>query len=775
MSEDKTINKPDAQGPEEFTGLKVDKPHRHAAGAAAVGVAVNHVVHEMNPLRGLKALNALNKVGGFDCPGCAWPDPDDERSPLGEYCENGAKAIAEEATEKMIGARFFTGSPVVKLAKLSDFQIGKLGRISEPLILESGDTHYRPIAWDDAFSRIADFLKSETTPERSVFYTSGRTSNEAAFLYQLLVRQYGTNNLPDCSNMCHESSGVALKETLGLGKGSVTLQDFDLAEVILIIGQNPGTNHPRMLTALQKAKKKGARIISVNPLPEAGLMGFSNPQKVGQLITGAYTQLSDLHLPVRINGDVPLFKAILLKLIERDRLNPGSVLNHEFINSKTDGFDAFVDHLAEQEFSQLVEASGVEESLILKAVDLLAGTSKIISCWAMGLTQHKNAVDNIREVVNLHLLKGAIGQPGAGTCPVRGHSNVQGDRTMGIYEKPPQQLLDALKQNFQFSPPQNPGYNTVEAIQAMNDNKVDFFMAMGGNFLSAAPDTEVTAAGLRKTKLSVHVSTKLNRTHLIHGDVSIILPCLARSDRDSSGGLDQFVTVENSMGVVHKSKGNLNPISPNLVSEPDIVTSIAQNLFNANSPVSWQSVLHNYNEIRNWIASTIPGFTDFNQKLEDHPSGFYLPNGPRNGEFSTSTSKGNFSINQFEKWNIPQGHFLMMTIRSHDQFNTTIYGLNDRYRGIKSERRIVFINNEDIDTHSLSPGQIVDLESVFNGQSRKVRKFILVPYDIPNGCIATYFPECNPLIPLESTAHSSHTPTSKSVIVRIIAHPDDSH
>lgn len=762
-------NQTKSQSPEEFTGLKVHKPGDHAAGATAVGVAINHVLSEMNPARGFKSLNALNKMGGVDCPGCAWPDPDDERSILGEYCENGAKAIAEEATEKKLNADFFASHSVQQLSELSDFKIGKLGRIAEPLMLSDGDSHYRPISWDKAFDFIAEFLKSKTTPDRSAFYTSGRTSNEAAFLYQLLVRQYGTNNLPDCSNMCHESSGVALKQTLGLGKGSVTLDDFEKAEVILIVGQNPGTNHPRMLTALQKAKKAGAKIVSINPLPEAGLMGFSNPQKVSHLL-GGKTELSDLFLPVRINTDVPLFKAVLTKLYEIEHESPGTVFDSSFIQDKTNGFGSFEEHIKSQDFDELVSQTGVPIPKVMELVDLLKSSKKIISCWAMGLTQHKNAVDNIREIVNLHLCKGAIGIEGAGTCPVRGHSNVQGDRTMGIWEKPTPQFLENIQKFFRFTPPEDHGFNTVEAIQAMLDGDVDFFMAMGGNFLSAAPDTEKTAEGLRKCQCTVHVSTKLNRTHLVHGKTSIILPCLARTDLDvqKSSGKRQFVTVENSMGIVHKTQGNLSPISQDLMSEPNIVANLGKKLFPEAGPVLWSSVLDNYDEIRNWIAGVIPGFENFNDKVESSPSGFYLPNGPRHGTFTTTSGKAEFSINKWEEWKINEGEFLMMTIRSHDQFNTTIYGLNDRYRGVKSERRVVFMNEGDMKKYGFLNQQVVHLESGSGSTLRRVNKFLVIPYSIPTGCIATYFPECNPLIPLESIAHSSHTPTSKSVVVRVI-------
>jgi molybdopterin-dependent oxidoreductase alpha subunit len=758
---------PSAQGPAEFLNLKIREPHHKAAGAEAVAVALRHVMTEAGPVRGMKALNHLNKFGGVDCPGCAWPDPDDHRSVLGEYCENGAKAIAEEATTRLTDPEFFQRHDVTALSQLSDYEIGKSGRIAMPMILEPGSRHYQPISWQHVFSRIARFLRERTTPERSVFYTSGRTSNEAAFLYQLMVRQYGTNNLPDCSNMCHESSGVALKQTLGLGKGSVTLQDFEKARLILVVGQNPGTNHPRMLTALQKAKQAGAKIISINPLPEAGLMAFSNPQKPHQLL-GASTALSDLHLPVRINGDVPLFKAMLLHILRMEEERPGHVLNTRFIEEYTCGFDALQGHLMSQDFGALVAASGVPEPLVIRAAELIASTDRFISCWAMGLTQHRNAVDNIREIVNLHLLKGAIGIPGAGTCPVRGHSNVQGDRTMGIHERPSPALLDSIEREFHFSPPREHGYDTVEAIRAMNDGRVDFFMAMGGNFLSAAPDTEVTAAGLRRCGMTVHVATKLNRTHLVHGETSILLPCLGRTDIDLHNGQPRFVTVENSMGIVHSSQGNLKPPSSHLLSEPDIVVGIATALFGEDSAVPWHSVAGDYGRIREWISATIPGFEKFNERIGD-PAGFYLPNGPRHRQFTTEEGRAVFTINDWQPWELAEGQYLMMTIRSHDQFNTTIYGLNDRYRGVYFERRVVFMSHGDANSRGFRRGQVVHLRSCSSGRTREVRNFKVVPYDIPRGCVATYFPECNPLVPLESFARGSNTPTSKSVVVELVA------
>ncbi|MEO6540224.1 MAG: FdhF/YdeP family oxidoreductase, partial [Ferruginibacter sp.] len=651
---------------------------------------LQHVIGEAGLLRGLKALNKLNKKDGFDCPSCAWPDPDDERSRVGEYCENGAKAVADEATAKQIGADFFVAHSVHELSNLSDYEIGKKGRIAEPMYLPKGATHYQPITWDDAFKKIAGSLNDLGSPDEAIFYTSGRTSNEAAFLYQLFVREYGTNNLPDCSNMCHESSGVALGESLGIGKGSVKLEDFYEAEVIMILGQNPGTNHPRMLTALQKAKANGAIIISINPLPEAGLMGFNNPQKIKGIL-GIDSALTDIFLPVKINGDLALLQAIELLLLNEEKMNPGKVFDKNFIESKTEGFDSFIDHLKKQKLQDLIISTGVEFLDIKQAADILKDKTKIIACWAMGLTQHTNAVDTIKEIVNLLLLKGSIGKPGAGTCPVRGHSNVQGDRTMGIYEKPSQKFLRSLQNNFNFIPPQEHGYDVVESIKAMHEGKGKVFIAMGGNFLSATPDTMYTAEAIRKCMLTVHVSTKLNRSHLVHGEEALILPCFGRSDQDMLQEELQFVSCENSMGVVQQSKGNLKPVSDKLLSEPVIVCMLAKATLGDKSKINWDKYLRHYDHIRTDIERTIAGFDNYNERVRK-PSGFYLPNCNREGSFDTMTKKAQFNLATSTPVVLANDELIMMTIRSHDQFNTTIYGLDDRYRGIYNERRVIMMN-----------------------------------------------------------------------------------
>ncbi len=761
---DENNNIPAAENPEKFTGLTLGLPKKVAAGIPAVVKSMQHVFGEAGLFRGLKALNKLNKKDGFDCPSCAWPDPDDERSSIAEYCENGAKAVADEATAKAIGADFFASHAVADLAALSDFEIGRKGRIAEPMYLPEGATHYQPISWEGAFKKMADALHTLSSPDEAIFYTSGRTSNEAAFLYQLFVRAFGTNNLPDCSNMCHESSGVALGESLGIGKGSVKLEDFYEAEVIMILGQNPGTNHPRMLTALQKAKAKGAVIISINPLPETGLMGFNNPQTVKGIL-GIDSALTDIFLPIKINGDMALLQAIELLLLNEEKMLPGKVFDKAFIDNKTDGFTDFINHLKKQNLQELVSASGVDLLEIKQVSDILKDKTKIIACWAMGLTQHKNAVDTIKEIVNLLLLKGSIGKPGAGTCPVRGHSNVQGDRTMGIFEKPSQQLLDFLQQYFGFVPPQKHGYDVVESIKAMHAEKASVFIAMGGNFLSATPDTTYTAEALRKCSLTVHVSTKLNRSHLVHGKEALILPCFGRSDLDELHGEAQFVSCENSMGVVQQSKGILKPISDNLLSEPAIVCMLAKATLK-NSTINWDKFLEHYDHIRTAIEHCIPGFTNYNEKVRQ-PGGFYLPNCNREGDFDTETKKAQFNIAGVTPIPLQADELLMMTIRSHDQFNTTIYGLDDRYRGIYNERRVIMMNQADMNERQLLAEDVVDIYNNADGKERVAHKFLVVPYPIPKGCTATYFPETNVLVPINSVADKSNTPVSKGVVIKI--------
>ncbi len=754
-----------AEPPETDDELTIEAPKTKAAGLASVRSSFAHMHRHGHSIpSAVRILSHMNQADGFDCPGCAWPDPDD-RAALTEFCENGAKAAAWETTRRRLGWEFFQRHSIDELAAKSDYWLGLQGRLTEPLLLRPGSRFYEPVSWDEAFTRIASALTALDSPNQAVFYTSGRTSNEAAFLYQLFVRAYGTNNLPDCSNMCHESSGVGLGETVGIGKGSVTLDDIHQADTIIVMGQNPGTNHPRMLTALQKAKKSGAKIIAINPLPEAGLMGFVNPKSPAQILTGGIS-IADLFLQVKINGDVALLKALMCLLLEAEAKRPGEVLDEDFIGLHTEGFAELRPHLEAQDIDALIESAGVARADLEAAVEIITRSRKTIVCWAMGLTQHKNGVGNVREIVNFLLMRGSIGIPGAGTCPVRGHSNVQGDRTMGIHDRPSKTLLDRIQEVFGFDPPREHGFNTVEAIQAMLDGRAKLFFAMGGNFLQATPDTERTARALERCEMLVHVSTKLNRGHLVRGKWSIILPCLARSEVDAQAYGEQFVTVENSMGVVHASQGHLKPAHPDLYSEPAIVAWLAERVLGPETPVSWCWLIENYDRIRDLIAQTIPSFEDFNERVRE-PGGFHLYNGARERKFDTASGKAHFTINEAPDLSLPDGTFRMMTVRTHDQYNTTVYGNDDRYRGIRGGRRVVFMHQDDMKEAGITPGSLVDLSNDYGGRHRVAPRFTAVPYPIPRRCIATYFPEANVLVPLDRYADGSFTPASKDVTVRV--------
>jgi molybdopterin-dependent oxidoreductase alpha subunit len=758
-------HKSKAQAPEKLTGIQLTKIPNSAVGVKAITSALTHIKNEVGILKGIRLLKNINQKDGFDCPGCAWPDPDAKRAFLAEYCENGAKAVAEEATKSKVSPLFFATHSVAALSKLSDYEIGKSGRITQPMYLPEGKDHYEEISWEAAFSIIGEELNSLDSPDEALFYTSGRTSNEAAFLYQLFVRQFGTNNLPDCSNMCHESSGAALVETLGIGKGSVTLDDFNHADLVIVIGQNPGTNHPRMLTALSETKKNGGKIITVNPLPEVGLMNYKDPQNPLKWI-GSGQDLTDLFLQVKINGDVALLKIILKLMKEKEIANPGSVFNHDFIDKKTAGIKEMLEDLENYSIQELLPQTGISFEKIKEATTLIINNEKIIICWAMGLTQHKNAVDNIRELVNILLLKGSIGKRGAGTCPVRGHSNVQGDRTMGIWEKPSASFLDNLEKEFSFKAPRKHGLDVVDSIEAMHQKKAKVFVGMGGNFVSATPDTEFTAAALRNCTLTVQISTKLNRSHLIHGKKALILPCLGRSEEDVQTSGMQFITVENSMGIVHQSRGHLKPHSDLLLSEPAIVVGLA-NATLKNTKTDWTGFASNYDLIRSKIEATIPGFKNYNERVRIK-GGFYLPNNARENNYaSTASGKANFTVNEPSDLKLERNQFIMMTIRTHDQYNTTIYGLDDRYRGVLNERRVIFMNEEDMKTQNLKQLDLVDLTSHFKDERRVAKGFLVVGYNIPKQCTATYFPEANVLVPLKSVAKISNTPASKTVIISI--------
>ncbi|UCS91730.1 FdhF/YdeP family oxidoreductase [Echinicola marina] len=751
-------------GPEEIIGGTITTPQSYAAGISAVKVALEHAMKEMGLKRSIATLTKLNQKEGIDCPGCAWPDPE-KRSSLGEFCENGVKAIAEEATAHTVDPDFFKQYSISEISKWTDYKIGKSGRITEPMVLRAGSQHYEPISWEAAFEMIAKQLHSLDHPNEAVFYTSGRSSNEAAFLYGLFARTFGTNNMPDCSNMCHESSGVALTETLGIGKGSASLEDLYEAELVMVIGQNPGTNHPRMLSALEKCKENGGKVITVNPLEEAGLVRFKNPQEISGIL-GKGTAITDLFLQVKINQDVALINLLIKKLIDKDE-KAGGIVDHEFIQRNTQGFEELKQDLEKYSEEELLALCGVPEAEVEKAVQLLVERKKIVICWAMGLTQHKNGVDNIKACVNLLLLKGSIGKKGTGTCPVRGHSNVQGDRTVGITHHVSKKLNEAFRRVFGFDPPEEEGLDVVKSIKAMHEGKAKVFIALGGNFLSAASDTMYTAKALQNCELTVSISTKLNRTHVVTGKTSLILPTLGRTELDIRDGNKRFVTVENSMGRVHRSMGNLIPHSDQLKSEPEIVCQIAQAYFQSNSSIDWEALGKDYDLIRTRISQVFEGFEQYSERSKG--AGFDLPNNARMGDFSMlPNGRAQFSVCELPNHQLTSARFLMMTIRSHDQFNTTIYGLDDRYRGVFNERRVLFINPMDAKELGLKKKDVVNLVSNYDGVERIAKNFLIVPYNIPQGNLAAYFPETNVLVPNNHYAAKSQTPISKSIEVDIV-------
>ena len=777
-------NIPD-RSPEKLGDLRVTKPLTVAAGLKSIKETTTNAYTKMGVVRATRGLLNLNQKGGIDCQSCAWPDPDGKRT-IAEFCESGAKALADEGMSKRIDAEFFAKYSVADLAEKDDFWMNSQGRLTVPVVLRKGATHYEPIEWDDAFKLIAAELNALDSPDEAIFYTSGRTSNEAAFLYQLFVRQFGTNNLPDCSNMCHESSGIALSESIGLGKATVRLSDFEKTDLVIVIGQNPGSNAPRMMSSLQDAKRAGAKMLAINPLPEAGLLNFvnpnpqhySNPLKFPVAILGNVpTPFADLHLPVRIGGDMAVLKGMMKVMLGRERAAPDSIFDRRFIVEKTEGYDKIIESLDATEWDDILSESGLRRSQIIEAADMFLKARRVITCWAMGLTQHKKSVATIQDVANLHLLFGQIGKEGAGLCPVRGHSNVQGDRTMGIWEKVNEKFFTPLAKEFNFTPPNKDGLSTVDSIKAMSDGKAKIFFAMGGNFLSAAPDTDVVFDALKKCRLTVEVITKLNRTALAIGEQALILPCLGRTEIDRTGAetrpvgsvpssAEQFVTTESTMLNVQMSKGIFEPASQDLRSEPWIVAQLAKATLGVRSTVDWDKMVSNYDHIRDSISRVVDGCEDYNARVRK-PGGFYLKNPPHDGKFSTESGRAQFKTEPLEKIVLQEGHLILTTIRSHNQFNTTIYDLSDRYRGIEGERRVIFLNPDDIRKLNLKSGQVVDLTSHFEGELRHAYRFIVVPYPIPKDCAAAYFPEANPLVPLASQAERSQTPTSKSIIISI--------
>jgi formate dehydrogenase major subunit len=757
------VTKRDRRAIEADQDLRVRPQDDHAAGVKAVAISMKRSLAQMGPRRTTRTLLRLNQAEGFDCPSCAWPDPEVGHRHTAEFCENGAKAVSEEATRTRATPEFFARHSIAELDAQSEHWLGQQGRITEPMIKRPGAEHYAPVSWDAAFGIIADHLNALASPDEAIFYTSGRTSNEAAFAYQLFIRAYGTNNLPDCSNMCHESTSVALAETIGIGKASVSLEDVHAASLVVLAGQNPGTNHPRMLSALEEAKDRGAKIISINPLREAGLVNFRNPQRPRGIV-GKGTALADLHLPVKINGDLALFQAIGSLLVEWD------AIDHDFVDTYAHGFEAWRDHVRAVDWRQVETATGLSREQITRAARMIADSPATVYCWAMGLTQHRNSVATIKEIANLAFARGDIGKPGAGLLPVRGHSNVQGDRTMGIWERPPQHFLDRLQAEFGFDPPREHGFDTVDSIRALRDGKAHVFLGLGGNFVQAAPDTDVTTEALRRARLTVHVSTKINRSHLVCGETALILPTLGRTEKDIQASGEQFVSVEDSTCSVHASRGPLEPASPQLRSEVAIVTGIAERTLGDRYGLDWRGMRDDYRRIRTHISRVVPGCETYEVAV-DRPGGFVLPHPPRDSRtFPTASGRAEFTASPIELLQVTDRQLVLQTLRSHDQFNTTIYGLDDRYRGILGGRRVVFVNADDLAALGLANNQQVDLIGHWpdDDVERRANGFRIVAYDTPRGCAAAYYPETNPLVPLDSTAEGSNTPTSKSVIISLV-------
>ena len=734
----------------------IDSYDKPAGGWDALKSSWHALREQQVVLKGAGTLLRTNQPRGFDCPGCAWPD----RNPHStfEFCENGVKAVANETTSRRVTREFFAGHDVEWLSRQSDHFLEAQGRLTEPMVLDAASNHYQPIGWDAAFAMIAGALNRLASPDEAIFYTSGRTSNEAAFLYQLFVREYGTNNLPDCSNMCHEASGVALTEQLGSGKGSVTLEDFELAQAIFIFGQNPGTNHPRMLGELRNASKRGCRIVAFNPLRERGLERFANPQSPAEMLGGGSTRIASEYYQPRIGGDLAVATALAKVVVERD------AIDRDFIAAHTFGFDAFAAALRATPWSDLERESGLNRTQLEEAARIYIDSNATILCWGMGITQHTRSVATIQMLAALLLLRGNIGKPGAGPCPVRGHSNVQGDRTMGIHEQPTPAFLDRLGEVFNFQPPREHGYDTIGAIEAMHDGRAKVFFAMGGNFAAATPDSAHVHEALRRCELTVHVSTKLNRSHLVHGRQALILPCLGRTEIDLQADGPQAVTVEDSMSMVHLSSGMNPPASEHLLSEPAIVARLAAATL-PRSRTPWLWLIEDYDRIRERIAQVIPGFEDFNQRVRV-PGGFHLHHPGRERVFPTDSGKAGFFFHALAE--APATAALqLMTVRSHDQYNTTVYGFDDRYRGVHGLRRVCFISAHDLQRLGFHDGEMVDITSLWRDGERTVTGFRLVEYDIPSGCLASYFPETNALVPLEHHAQRARTPASKSIPVRL--------
>ncbi|GGA68120.1 formate dehydrogenase subunit alpha [Pseudoclavibacter endophyticus] len=750
--------------------VKITEPETHAAGVTGVLVALERGIAQAGVARTAASMLRVNQRGGFDCPGCAWPESDGKRK-TAEFCENGAKAIAEENTLRTVGPEFWAEHSIEDLRDKTEYWLGNQGRITQPVVIRPGETHYSPISWSDAFELVGERIRN-TTPDRCVFYTSGRTANETAFMYQLFARSIGTNNLPDCSNMCHESSGSAMNPTIGIGKGTVSLEDIHQSKLVFVVGQNPGTNHPRMLSALKECKENGGTVVAVNPLPEAGLLNFRDPQTPSGVVGGG-TEIADEFVQIKVGGDLALFQAFGHLLLAEEARNPGTVVDREFVDTNTDGFEAYAEARASIDWDETEHATGLARVQIERVAQLLIESPATTFCWALGITQQPHSVDTIKEIINLLLLQGNFGKPGAGACPVRGHSNVQGDRTMGIYEKPGEALLASLDREFSITAPREWGYDSVETVAAFERGDVDVFVSMGGNFALACSDTEALEAGMQRAGLTVHISTKPNRSHVVHGQTSLILPTLGRTDADDKHEAGaQFLSVEDSMSMVHSTQGRLRPVSEHLLAEPVIVARMAEAALGPDHPVDWRAMAEDYDVIRDHIARTLPGFEAFNRRVRER-NGFQLPSPPRDSRsFATSIGRGIFTVSPLEYLDPPAGHLILQTVRSHDQYNTTFYGLDDRYRGVKDGRRVILIHPDDLHRLELEDRQLVDVISVFNGTERRADRFRLVSYPTARQCAAAYFPEANALVHRENVARESNTPGYKAMYVRFVPHDE---
>jgi molybdopterin-dependent oxidoreductase alpha subunit len=748
-----------------YPDLHVGKVQDWAVGVPAILHSMEPALVKMGVARTAKLFTSMNQKDGFDCMSCAWPDP--EHRSVAEFCENGAKAVTWEATPITVPTSFWAEHSIDDLLSRSEYWLGMQGRLVEPVYRPAGADHYEPVTWERAFEIIATKLNGLTSPDEAAFYTSGRTANETAFVYQLFVRAFGTNNLPDCSNMCHESTGTALGETIGIGKSTIAYDDFEKSDLVIIMGQNPGTNHPRMLTALEAAKRNGASIVAVNPLPEAGLMRYKNPQKVRGII-GSGTPLADQFLQIRSGGDMALLQAVSKRVLDAEAAKPGTVLDHAFLDEFTLGLDALTEHLGHLDEATVLLATGLTSAEIDELAERYIAADRVIITWAMGLTQHRKSVDTLKDLINLLLLRGNIGKPGAGASPIRGHSNVQGDRTMGVWEQMDDEFLDAIEKEFSFAPPRAHGTDALKAIEGMQRGEVKVWFALGGNLVAAISDTVAAEKAMHGTEMTVQISTKLNRSHAVIGTEALILPTMGRTEVDLQATGPQFVSVEDSVCAVHGSHGRIAPVAPGLLSEISIVTRLARAVLGDSVPVDWAGFEGNYDLIRDHISHVVPGFEKFNVQVRQK-GGFILPNGPRDSRtFATKTGKAMLTVNELEALERPAGRLILQTMRSHDQFNTTIYSLNDRYRGIKNGRDVIFVNPDDLTELNLEDGQRVDIFSEWKDEpDRVLRGYRIVSYPTAKGCAAAYYPEANVLVPLSSAAVGSNTPVSKAVIVRL--------